>query len=41
LALSFASVTRLSGGGLLFAGGLKRGPDGPVPSDEVWYFNPG
>ncbi len=42
LKLSFAGVTRISGGGLLVTGGLKPGgPQGPpVPSDEVWYYNP-
>lgn len=39
-ALGFATLTHLPGGGLLYTGGLVDGPDGPVPTDEVWYFNP-
>lgn len=39
-ALSFSSRARLPGGGLLFCGGLEPGPDGPVPSAQVWYYNP-
>jgi hypothetical protein len=38
--LSFPVVTTLPGGALLISGGMKPGTDGPVPSAEVWYYNP-
>ncbi len=40
LGLAFASATRLPGGGILFTGGVKSGPDGAQAADEVWYYNP-
>ena len=38
--LSFPAVTTLPGGALLITGGMQPGADGPVPSAEVWYYNP-
>ena len=38
--LSFPVVTTLPGGALLISGGMKPGTDAPVPSTEVWYYNP-
>lgn len=40
LGLAFATSTPLPGGGILFTGGLKSGPDGDQAADEVWYYNP-
>jgi len=38
--LAFPSVSGLVTGGVLIAGGLTEGQDGPQPSAEVWYYNP-
>ncbi|HUU03818.1 MAG TPA: kelch repeat-containing protein [Myxococcota bacterium] len=38
--IAFASVSLLTTGGLLIAGGFVNSADGPCASAEVWYYNP-
>lgn len=38
--ISFSAAAVLDGGALVITGGIKPGPAGPVPSGEVWYYNP-
>jgi hypothetical protein len=38
--LSFPAVATLPGGAMVITGGLKPDGSGPVPSGEVWYYNP-